>query len=187
MAPRLRGRRTGWSCRRGTRSRPCRSPASRAAARPDGGSSRPRRGVRRARAAAPGSRRDRPGRRGGRPAARRPARRRASGGAWRGSVEDGRILLAHAAEVVDVEEAPVPAGTRGRSRRPSRRCDSSAHHRFTSPTARWLGTMSRTMPRSAAAELTERLLAAQLVAQSVGVDHVVAVHRARSGVIDGER
>ena len=63
------------------------------------------------RAAARGSRLGRPGRRGGRCGGRRPAgvEQKHLGV---GALEDRRVLLAHAGQAVDVEEAPVPAGLR---------------------------------------------------------------------------
>ena len=99
----------------------------------------------------------------------RPASRSSNTLAWVRSKTDG-ILLAHAGQAVDVEEAPVPAGAPGRSRRPRPASVSSAHQGLASSAAMWFGTMSRTIPMpglvGGRGQPPEALLAAEVAADA---------------------
>ena len=113
------------------------------------------------------------------PLANEPERQRV------GRLEHLRILLAHAGEVVDVEEAPVA---------PARRVDVEealaqllvAPEAVRSSAAMWFGTDVEHDPEAGATgrggEREERLLAAERVREPGRVDHVVAVRRAGAGL-----
>ena len=178
--PRRPGRRRAPRRRSGTRSPSSPRPASRAAARRARGSSRPRRARRPRPRAARGTRAGRRARRGGRCAARRRApRRRARARAVR-RLEHLGSSTRTPAELVDVEEAPVPAGPRVEVEEPRAQLrvapervlvvgrhvvrDDVEHH---------------AQPASSAAAERAQRLAAELVRDARRVDDVVAVRRAR--------
>ena len=97
------------------------------------------------------------------------------------------VLLAHARQIVDVEEAPVVAGDRSMSKNRSR-SRGSAQKRLASSVAIWLGTRSSTIPRPApwaASASSRKRLAAQVLGESRGIDDVVAVGDPRRACTTG--
>ena len=89
------------------------------------------------------------------------------------------VLLAHAGEVVDVEEPAMAAGGRVDIEEPLPKLWIGPEA-VCSSIAMWLGTRSRTSPSPASGVRSQRpqpILAAELVRHAGRVDHVVTVAR----------